>query len=161
MEDGLPHNYVFTIHSAPDNYLLIGTDEGLARFDGMRFVPYDLHPALGLSKKWILSMAVARDASIWIGTFDGGLYQWRAGRIVTRLETASSIFDILEDRGGRIWASTRDGVIRSNGRDGHFEHLPQLRRPPDTAWNVLALDKQGAVWVVTTDGLYRRTRGYV
>jgi signal transduction histidine kinase/ligand-binding sensor domain-containing protein len=155
MEDGLPHNYVFTIHSAPDGYLLIGTDEGLARFDGVRFVPYDLHPTLGLSKKWILSMAVARDGSIWTGTFDGGLYQWRGGKVLTSLETGSSIFSILEDRSGRIWASTRDGVIRSNGGSGHFERLAELRRPPDTAWNVLALDKAGAVWAVTSDGLYR------
>jgi signal transduction histidine kinase/ligand-binding sensor domain-containing protein len=157
MEDGLPHNYVFTIQRAPDGYLLIGTDEGLARFDGMRFVPYDLHSALGLSKKWVLSMAVARDASIWAGTFDGGLYQWRGGRVLTRFEAGSSVFDIVEDSSGRIWASTRDGVIRSSG-NGHFEPLAALRRPPDTAWNVLALDKEGAVWVVTTDGLWRNSR---
>ena len=154
MEDGPPHNYVFTIDSAPDGYLLIGTDEGLARFDGVRFTPYDLHPALGLSKKWILSMAVARDGSLWTGTFDGGLYQWRDGRILTRLELGSSIFDILEDRQGRIWASTREGITRSE-RNGRFTRLAKLRRPPDTAWNVLALDSEGAVWIVTTDGLYR------
>ena len=155
MEDGLPHNYVFTILRAPDGYLLVGTDEGLARFDGVRFVPEDLDPTLGLSKKWVLSMALARDGSIWTGTFDGGLYQWRNGKVVTRLEEGSSIFDIVEDMRGRIWASTRDGVIRSGVRDGHFEHIAPLKRPPDTAWNVLALDGKGSLWIVTVDGLYR------
>jgi ligand-binding sensor domain-containing protein/signal transduction histidine kinase len=155
MEDGLPHNYVFTIVRARDGFLLVGTDEGLARFDGVRFVPDDLDPAIGLSKKWVLSMLVARDGGIWTGTFDGGLYEWRDGKVLTYFEAGSSIFDIVEDRSGRIWASTRDGVIRSNDRGGHFARLPELRRPPDTAWNVLALDRDGAVWVVTSDGLYR------
>lgn len=159
MENGLPHNYVFTIQCAPDGYLLVGTDEGLARFDGVRFTPYDLDPSIGLSKKWILSMLIARDGSIWTGTFDGKLYQWRSGKVVTRHDEGSSIFDIAEDNRGRIWASTRDGVIRFSQRDGTFAHLPELRRPPDTAWNVLAVSGDGAVWVVTVDGLYRSEGG--
>ena len=155
MENGLPHNYVFTIQRAPDGYLLVGTDEGLARFDGMRFTPYDLDPSIGLSKRWILSMLIARGGSVWTGTFDGNLYQWRNGKVITRYGEGSSIFDIAEDGSGRIWASARDGVIRSSARDGRFSRQPELRRPPDTAWNVLAVSADGAVWVVTVDGLYR------
>jgi ligand-binding sensor domain-containing protein len=47
MEDGLPHNCVFVIRNAPDGCLLIGTDEGLAGFDGKQFTAFDLHPELG------------------------------------------------------------------------------------------------------------------
>ncbi len=155
MENGLPHNYVFTIQRAPDGYLLVGTDEGLARFDGMRFTSYDLDPWLGLSKKWILSMLIARDGSIWTGTFDGKLYQWRNGNVVTQFDEGSSIFDIAEDSSGRIWASTRDGVIRLRNQNTTSEHQIELRRPPDTAWNVLTVSPDGAIWVVTMDGLYR------
>lgn len=157
MENGLPHNYVFSVLRAPDGYLLVGTDEGLARFDGMRFTSYDLYPPVNLSKKWILCTLVGRDGSIWAGTFDGGLYQWRDGKVITRFNAGSSVFDMAEDNAGHIWASTRDGVIRSGDEIGHFEHESNLRRPPDTAWNVLSRAKDGAIWIVTTDGLYRRT----
>src|ERR1700746_2527974 len=78
-EDGLPHTYVMAVLPGPDGYLLVATDEGLARFDGVRFLPYDLDSSLGLSKRWVLSILAARDGSLWVGTFDGGLYQWKNG----------------------------------------------------------------------------------
>lgn len=153
VEDGMPHNYVMTILPGPDGYLLLGTDEGLARFDGVRFLPYDLDPSLGLSKRWVTAMIVARDGSLWAGTFDGGLYQWRNGKVIRRVEKGASVFAILQDSSGRIWASTRNGVMRSQGAG--FEFVPGLGRPPDTAWNVLANGNHGAVWIVTNDGLFR------
>jgi signal transduction histidine kinase/ligand-binding sensor domain-containing protein len=159
VEAGLPHNYVMAVVPAPDGFLLVGTDEGLARFDGVRFTSFDLDSSLGLSKRWVLSILPARDGSLWIGAFDGGLYQWRAGQVITRVETGASVFSILEDAEGRIWASTRNGVLRGSS-GGRFERIPRLGRPPDTAWNVLAQDREGAVWVVS-DALYRCRAGEV
>ena len=153
VEDGMPHNYVMTILPGPDGYLLIGTDEGLARFDGVRFLPYDLDSSLRLSRRWVTAMIAAQDGSLWAGTFDGGLYQWRDGKVITRVERGASVFAILQDSSGRIWASTRNGVIRSQGAT--FEFVPGLGRPPDMAWNVLANGNHGAVWIVTNDGLFR------
>src|SRR5215470_15867789 len=37
-EDGLPSAPVRAVARTPDGYLWIGTDQGLARFDGVRFV---------------------------------------------------------------------------------------------------------------------------
>jgi signal transduction histidine kinase/ligand-binding sensor domain-containing protein len=153
VEDGMPHNYVMTILPGPDRYMLIGTDEGLSRFDGVRFLPYDLDPRLGLSKRWVTATIVAGDGSLWVGTLDGGLYQWRNGKVITRVEKGASVFAILQDSSGRIWASTRNGVIRSQGAG--FEFVAGLGRPSDTAWNVLAKGSHGAVWIVTNDGLFR------
>src|SRR5690242_16494963 len=87
VEAGLPHNYVMTVLPGPDGFLLVGTDEGLARFDGVRFTSVDLPPSLGLSKRSVLSIVSARDGSQWIGTFDGWLCQWRAGEVIMRVET--------------------------------------------------------------------------
>ena len=38
---GLPHNTVRSIAQTPDGYLWIGTENGLARFDGVRFENFD------------------------------------------------------------------------------------------------------------------------
>src|SRR5260370_27397276 len=72
VEDGLPHNYVMAVLPGPHGDLLVGTDEGLARFDGVRFLPYELDPSPGLSKRWVLSILSARDGSLCAGTFGGG-----------------------------------------------------------------------------------------
>src|SRR5215813_14324337 len=39
VEDGLPQGNVRTIAQAPDRSLMIGTSEGIATFDGIRFAP--------------------------------------------------------------------------------------------------------------------------
>ena len=39
--EGMPQNTAATIARTPDGYLWIATQEGLARFDGMRFVVFD------------------------------------------------------------------------------------------------------------------------
>ena len=40
-ESGLPQNSVVAIAQTPDGYLWLGTEEGLVRFDGVRFVTFD------------------------------------------------------------------------------------------------------------------------
>ena len=40
-EDGLPQNSVTAIIQSHEGYLWLGTYNGLARFDGIRFVPFN------------------------------------------------------------------------------------------------------------------------
>src|SRR5690242_12656973 len=40
-ENGLPSSSVTAIAQTPDGYLWVGTYNGLARFDGVRFVKFD------------------------------------------------------------------------------------------------------------------------
>ena len=40
-ENGLPDSSVMAIAQTPDGYLWVGTYNGLARFDGVRFVVFD------------------------------------------------------------------------------------------------------------------------
>ena len=54
-DDGLPHNYVFSVLQARDGYLWVGTRNGLARFDGVRFTPVDW----GLMKGSIIGSPVS------------------------------------------------------------------------------------------------------
>jgi signal transduction histidine kinase/ligand-binding sensor domain-containing protein len=159
VEDGLPHTYVMSVAPGLDGYLLVGTDEGLARFDGLQFSPYDIDAHLRLSKRWILRLARVRDGSLWIGTFDGWMYRMRDGRVLDAYDAGASVFSIVEDDGGTIWASTRNGILQfANGR---FHYLKGFKRPPDTAWETLSTDGRGAVWIVTIDGLFRSRGGVV
>jgi len=41
-EDGLPQNTVTAVVQTADGYLWLGTEEGLARFDGVSFTIFDL-----------------------------------------------------------------------------------------------------------------------
>src|SRR6185436_832232 len=78
-ESGLPQNSVHAIAQTPDGYLWIGTQEGLARFDGARFVVFDRHRMAGGTSNAIQALHVARDGSLWIGTTRGGLSRFKDG----------------------------------------------------------------------------------
>ena len=43
-DEGLPHNSVWALAQASDGYLWVGTQQGLARFDGVRFTVQSMSP---------------------------------------------------------------------------------------------------------------------
>src|SRR5215475_8008877 len=61
-----------------DGYLWIGTDAGLVRFDGVRFVPWRSPRSESLPSDQILYLLAASDGSLWIGTAKG-LARWKGG----------------------------------------------------------------------------------
>ena len=50
---GLPHNQVNAIAQSPDGYLWLGTQEGLARFNGLRFTRIAIEHPAGQVQGWV------------------------------------------------------------------------------------------------------------
>ena len=80
-EAGLPQNTVNAIVQTRDGYMWLGTHDGLARFDGVRFKVFGLEN--GLPSVDILSLFVDHQDTLWIGTYGGGLCYLRQGQIQT------------------------------------------------------------------------------
>ena len=78
-EHGLPSSTVTSMAQTPDGYLWVGTYNGLARFDGARFVIFDPvnQPALGQPR--VQAMFLDTNGILWINTFRGGLTSYRNG----------------------------------------------------------------------------------
>src|SRR5437660_80267 len=78
--NGLPQSKVQCVFQSTDGYLWVGTQDGMARFDGVRF--HIMDPSFGIN---ITSSGVnafeedKRDHSLWIGTTDG-LLHWQDHR---------------------------------------------------------------------------------
>jgi signal transduction histidine kinase/ligand-binding sensor domain-containing protein len=85
-----------------DGYLWIGTDSGLLRFDGVRFVPWTPPGGRQLPSPGIWSLLAARDGSLWIGT-QAGLSRWVNQDLINYQTGRGLINSILEDRDGRVW----------------------------------------------------------
>ena len=105
-QQGLPQDSVRAIAQAPDGALWIGTDEGLARFDGTDFTVYR-QSADGLPGSLITTLIAARDGSIWVGTL-AGVSRLRDGRF-TNYTSANglgtpTVSDLFESADGTIWA---------------------------------------------------------
>jgi len=78
-ENNLPSSTVTAIAQTPDGYLWVGTYNGLARFDGARFVSFDPVSTPELSQSRVQGLSVDANGTLWISTFRGGLTSYRDG----------------------------------------------------------------------------------
>jgi ligand-binding sensor domain-containing protein len=69
--EGLPQTSVQAIARTPDGYLWVGTQEGLARFDGVRFTVFEPGNEPAIPDKYISVLFVDRIGRLWIGTRSG------------------------------------------------------------------------------------------
>ena len=153
---GLPQNSVNAIVQTPDGYLWLGTRDGLARFDGVRFTVFGLRD--GLQSVEIQTLFVDRQGTLWIGTSGGGLSHWAAGRIenVTlppNLAAGDTVTALAEGPAGRLWVGTIAGL--SLWQDGRFLESEELSSLERTGVRALLRDPDGGMWIATRSrGLY-------
>ncbi|TXF88131.1 hypothetical protein FUA23_15940 [Neolewinella aurantiaca] len=76
-DQGLPSSETYTILEDRSGYLWIGTDNGVARFDGYEFEVFDADD--GLEDMVIFGIVEADDGKIWISTYSGGIYFFEHG----------------------------------------------------------------------------------
>ncbi len=113
--EGLPQTSAQTIARTPDGYLWVGTQEGLARFDGVRFVVYDTVTEHAIPNKHISVLHVDHLGQLWIGTrsgiavYDGKHFKTIAGDAGL---AQAYVRAIAEDANGRLWVGTETGLFQ-------------------------------------------------
>ena len=103
MQDGVFNSTPNVIAQTADGFIWIGTQAGLVRFDGSRFVSATTSTGQPLPDVRITSLRRARDGSLWIGT-PYGLSRLKDGELIT-YSTAIGISTIIEDHEGTIWVT--------------------------------------------------------
>jgi len=79
-EHNLPSSTVTSLAQTPDGYLWVGTYNGLARFDGARFVTFDPVTTPELGQPRVQGLFLDAAGTLWINTFRGGLTSYRSDR---------------------------------------------------------------------------------
>jgi signal transduction histidine kinase len=155
--DGRSLGAVYAIAQHRDGYLWLGTDTGLYRFDGSRFVAWDDLSDAPLPVAAVTAVHVGRDGSLWIGFADGaGVRRIRNG-VVSNVElqvpATGSITDLAEDATGTVWA-VADGVLwAATGERFHEVAIPWR----GASGRVLqaAISREGVLWIATRWGVFR------
>lgn len=78
VEQGLPSNTVYSVYQDKDGIIWIGTDKGLARFNGIEFRTFTT--ADGLADNECFYFREDLYGRLWIGSFNGGLCYYKNGR---------------------------------------------------------------------------------
>ena len=116
-QQGLPQDAVRAIAQTTDGYLWLGTDEGLARFDGYEFVSFNRERGAPASNS-ISALAAGRDGSLWIGS-RSGLTRYKDGRFQTYTRKDGLIdnlvSDLFVDHAGILWIVAGGNLSRFDG----------------------------------------------
>lgn len=157
-EQGLPQNTVTAITQTRDGYIWIGTELGLARFDGLRFQVFNKKNTAALRSNMVNALVEDRRGDLWIGTAGGGLTRFTNGVFATFSAKEGLpnevVLSLYEDRVGALWIGTDGGgLIRF--RDGKFTAFTSRQGLPDNSVYAVAEDGAGNLWVGTHAGLAR------
>ncbi len=158
-EHGLPQDTIRAIAQTTDGYLWLGTDEGLARFDGYDFVVFS--KANGdLPANSIAALASASDGSLWIGT-SNGLTQYRDKQFRTYTTKQGlpddGITGLYEDHVGTLWIVA--GVSLSRFEDGKFTTFAPGGNLPVTSVRNIREDQHHDLWVAGFSAVVKMTGG--
>jgi ligand-binding sensor domain-containing protein len=164
VEEGLPQEHVPAIAQTADGFIWVGTQEGLARFDGIGFDVLSTRNCPAFHHSRVYALAEDLEGALWAGTA-AGLVRIADGETegFTTAQGLSnnSVQALSVDRDGRLWVGTRAGLDRIEGR---------LVVPVGAELGLggvfvtaLATDpRSGTVWVGTRGaGLYRVDGGTV
>ena len=102
IQDGFLTGIPIAITQTSDGYIWIGTQSGLMRFDGIRFVRWTPPNGEQLMSTRIDALVGARDGSLWIGTA-GGLSRWYDNHLTNYTDYPGIVPQIVESRSGAIW----------------------------------------------------------
>lgn len=151
---GLPQTSVYSIAQTPDGYLWVGTELGLARFDGARFTVLNQRNTPALPSNYAHRLLGARDGSLWVGT-DSGLARFKRG-VWTAFSTHQGLSDndvraLCETKDGSIWIGTANGADRM--KDGRIQVYHRRDGLPGDDIVDIKADSKGTLWFATGDGL--------
>lgn len=153
-ESGLPQNTVHSIAQTPDGYIWIGTEEGLARFDGIRFTVFDKQRTPELKSNYIRALLVDRQGALWIGTAEG-LVRMQEGSFKTFTSNdglpGNTIQAICEDRKGNLWIATANGL--GLVKEGAVSPFTTKQKWIGGSIQALFEDADSALWIATPYGL--------
>lgn len=115
-EKGLPEMSVFAVAQTREGYLWVGTGDGLARFDGLRFRRYEEGDDIRLGGSKIVRLFEDSQRNLWVGTDKEGVLRIGPEGKVTAVvlggpANEGPLVAICEDSAGGIWLQMSNGNL--------------------------------------------------
>lgn len=127
MDDGLAANRVYSILQDSCGFMWFGTDDGLSRFDGIKFKNYYLSEYINATtSNSVKKIFIDRRGKMWIGLdssiviYDSQTDTFRPFNAKTETgETIQTyVVDMIEDNDGEVWIATNGkGLYRFSPND--------------------------------------------
>ncbi|MEO6336245.1 MAG: two-component regulator propeller domain-containing protein, partial [Verrucomicrobiota bacterium] len=146
-EQGLPQNSVRTLAQTLDGYIWVGSEDGVARFDGLRFVSFGTRE--GLPGGAVNALCADLNGALWIATSGGGLTRWHDRKFSTLTTKdglpSDSVTALAEDNVGQLWIGTEAGLVV--WQDGLLSPVNPAEQFKGKVITTLFKDRKGAMWI--------------
>ena len=152
---GLPKNDINAIAIDASGNKWIGTNGGLAKFDGVTWTVYTISNS-GLPSNYINSIAIDTSGNKWIGTsfglakFDGAT--WTVYNDTNSGLPVYYVSSIAIDGGGNKWIGTAFGGLAKFNDATWTVYSSSNSGLPDNTVNSIDIDGSGNKWVGTWHG---------
>ncbi len=158
-QQGLPQDTIRAITQTTDGFLWLGTDEGLARFDGYEFAVFGKGQGQ-LPSNSVTVLAADPDGSLWIGT-PNGLTRYAHGSFRTFTHSdglpAGAVSALLVDHAGTLWIVAGESLSRFDG--SRFTNFIGGRDIPQRVVRGLWEDRERTLYLAGTSSIARLENG--
>ncbi len=167
--NGLPHAFVTSLAQDKNGFIWVGTQGGLARWDGYHFRHFDpvTNDEESIPDTVILSLHIDIRGRLWIGTNSGGLarYDDATDRFIRipmggKGSSHSAIVSIIDDGTDGLWIGSRGGLDHLQFKDDSISHEKDISadslKMATSEVRSLVRDCQGMLWVGTGKGLFAK-----
>ncbi len=146
-----------------DGYIWIGTEGGLARFDGVQFVSFRASNTPAFRSNLVSCLHEDRHGDLWIGTERGLVRRHSDAFEAVRGVPDAPVTAIVEDGRGEIWVGTHGrGLFGIDGN--HVRSYAADPTLPNAFVSALFVDSTDRLWMAfdKAEGLiYRRGGNFV
>lgn len=156
LETGLPSTETHVVLQDHNGYIWVGTDRGLARFDGTSFSVYG-QPE-GLAEDVVVSLYEDPWKRLWATHLNGGISLWENGRWSvwrnafvgqalarsTKHNTLRFWKNLAHGPGDTLWMTMRAGQVVGIAPDGTAVEL-SVRHPSATGFSVQGYRRGGGI----------------
>jgi ligand-binding sensor domain-containing protein len=154
LEDGLPNNKVNAVTMDKDGFMWFGTNDGICRYDGLKFKDYALDHLTGNQARTSQISVIKNDSrgNLLIGTYSLLRYNFTLDKIepcdtAGNIEQTGRVFAIEEGKNGQIWIGSENGLFSYNTVSDSLEAYPFRDRKKISILSLLFDD--GKIWAGT------------
>lgn len=171
LEHGLSQNAVYTIIQDFRGFMWFGTEDGLNRYDGSRFISFkmDVTDPYSLGDNVVYCLFEDQSRTLWVGTRGGGLdrfnrdtgtfthYRHNPNNINSLSENCVNVVYEPPQHPGELWIGTQaNGVDKFEPRKErftHYRHVPNNPfSPGSNKISQIYEDRSGKLWFATKGG---------
>jgi ligand-binding sensor domain-containing protein/signal transduction histidine kinase len=160
-DNGLPQNSITSLTRTPDGYIWFTTNDGLVRFDGVRFKVFNKSNTPEITNNRMLGAFADKSGKLWAQTEDGGIFFYEKGIFKITMKpderppiVRSSFFD--DPTGGVIFYVN---YKHYHYRDGKFTPLQIDGLSGNSV--IVMTDREGGLWFTGAKEIRRIKNGNI